>query len=163
MDSCCITVGLIPAWAGKTRIRSWCAGAPWAHPRVGGENLLPCYEALKGYGSSPRGRGKLCDSGHQSNNARLIPAWAGKTRARGLRRQDGAAHPRVGGENAAWRQSAQVYSGSSPRGRGKLFFTSDSQGVLRLIPAWAGKTVGIGYSMWEWTAHPRVGGENFLT
>ena len=50
--------------------------------------------------------------------------------------------------------------GSSPRGRGKPLTTAACLGLVRLIPAWAGKTM-------RWTtrrqsnpAHPRVGGEN---
>ena len=52
------SVGLIPAWAGKTSeaIRRSCL--IWAHPRVGGENLISVSRAPSGRGSSPRGRGK---------------------------------------------------------------------------------------------------------
>ena len=50
--------------------------------------------------------------------------------------------------------------GSSPRGRGKHGDESINGLDNRLIPAWAGKTVGIRASRGARTAHPRVGGEN---
>ena len=52
-------VGLIPAWAGKTRRPPGCGRTREAHPRVGGENS-------KENPAPPKA-------------AWLIPAWAGKT------------------------------------------------------------------------------------
>ena len=51
-------VGLIPAWAGKTRDAQLTCHALEAHPRVGGENLDKGAAGLMASGSSPRGRGK---------------------------------------------------------------------------------------------------------
>ena len=51
-------------------------------------------------------------------------------------------------------------AGSSPRGRGKLFFTLREALLAGLIPARAGKTV---LQRWKHSvrkAHPRAGGEN---
>ena len=73
-------VGLIPAWAGKTGLRSTGPGRGPAHPRVGGEN----------YYSPPETR----------SDSRLIPAWAGKTPSLMVVIVRLTAHPRVGGENA---------------------------------------------------------------
>ena len=74
-----------------------------AHPRVGGENSWPEAAPRLSAGSSPRGRGKPSRSSPLPYRRRLIPAWAGKTQricdALGL----APAHPRVGGENPAWR------------------------------------------------------------
>ena len=50
-------------------------------------------------GSSPRGRGKLAAQMREGLAARLIPAWAGKTRDTGPAYGDRPAHSRVGGEN----------------------------------------------------------------
>ena len=71
--------GLIPAWAGKTQIKTIIGAAKTAHPRVGGENLCDGLEVVGVAGSSPRGRGK--------------------PRSRRRRIRGGMAHPRVGGEN----------------------------------------------------------------
>ena len=53
-----IKMGLIPAWAGKTRRATTIGSHAGAHPRVGGENGRCGSAGLTGIGSSPRGRGK---------------------------------------------------------------------------------------------------------
>ena len=74
-----ISLGLIPAWAGKTYVGERAAGRFEAHPRVGGENReVRCFRSLS-VGSSPRGRGKLLVGRFVQARAGLIPAWAGKT------------------------------------------------------------------------------------
>ena len=71
--------GLIPAWAGKTRLGTAFVSSAAAHPRVGGENTSLRISDASVPGSSPRGRGKLERPFHQYEGGRLIPAWAGKT------------------------------------------------------------------------------------
>ena len=136
-------VRLIPARAGKTSA-SWCgtASSP-AHPRAGGENIVPRGRSARAGGSSPRGRGKLGDAGARALLAGLIPARAGKTggtrsrlcgrwahpRAGGENPKtptwgpSSPAHPRAGGENRGAPHRAESRGGSSPRGRGKHFLT----------------------------------------
>ena len=155
------SVGLIPAWAGKTGESQKGKGRTRAHPRVGGENIAT--EVFGGIvsGSSPRGRGK-----HQARvlldpEEGLIPAWAGKTSGPSPPRPRRRAHPRVGGENSAMPAPRALSAGSSPRGRGKreqFFRRFDHEG---LIPAWAGKTQVSNPKTAHSAAHPRVGGENF--
>ena len=70
------------------------------------------------------------------------------------------AHPRVGGENPEGVQDVLTNWGSSPRGRGKLSIGAGIAFALRLIPAWAGKTLFFQSSALLGWAHPRVGGEN---
>ena len=132
--------GLIPAWAGKTISCHWSATASPAHPRVGGENCSVESGVLVDGGSSPRGRGKrLVRRDHRAPD-RLIPAWAGKTTPNPSPQQPARAHPRVGGENHAYLCDQETLTGSSPRGRGKPLIDRYSVIILRLIPAWAGKT-----------------------
>ena len=133
-------LGLIPAWAGKTRTRPGALIPPPAHPRVGGENWRARPPPPSRRGSSPRGRGKLDRRYRARIRLRLIPAWAGKTHRRGEGRARTGAHPRVGGENSPETSDKDVVTGSSPRGRGKP--RTDGNGHRRrgLIPAWAGKT-----------------------
>ena len=151
---------LIPAWAGKTPTcfiaRAWRA----AHPRVGGENHAANPKTPCGGGSSPRGRGKQTEVIVMTNEMGLIPAWAGKTYFLIALPRRAWAHPRVGGENPVAGELRGVPCGSSPRGRGKRCASHSERQVIRLIPAWAGKTVSrpSGISLSE--AHPRVGGEN---
>ena len=90
---------LIPARAGKTRLRlrrpiGWRAhpraggenhrsprrrADDWAHPRAGGENTGDIEDAVREAGSSPRGRGKPHELQAIPHLAGLIPARAGKT------------------------------------------------------------------------------------
>ena len=114
-------IGLIPAWAGKT------------------PQSLPGYETRRG--SSPHGRGKRTSGSCQVSGRRLIPARAGKTV---LELDDGrlvAAHPRMGGENLVIKAKNAQRVGSSPHGRGKRVKAGHVREEVRLIPAWAGKTV----------------------
>ena len=133
-------LGLIPAWAGKTRRMGTPAAASWAHPRVGGENRLSQSRPTPPRGSSPRGRGKRDVGGRED--------------------RFGMAHPRVGGENRRPHGQSHLRRGSSPRGRGKPFRAVCTAFNGGLIPAWAGKTRRRDDDVSWRRAHPRVGGEN---
>ena len=152
--------GLIPTRAGKTcsRLLSACTRA--AHPRAGGENNMDPTDALGVWGSSPRGRGKRSRRIHLGRQHRLIPARAGKTSIWSCVIQTIRAHPRAGGENADTFQCGRPPWGSSPRGRGKRAVIDRALGLVRLIPARAGKTTVRGRRRRSLPAHPRAGGEN---
>ena len=70
---------LIPARAGKTRRDLEPTLTMTAHPRAGGENADGSQGELRGYGSSPRGRGKQVQFLESRAFDGLIPARAGKT------------------------------------------------------------------------------------
>ena len=111
---------LIPAHAGKTD-RAWRRGVhPQAHPRSRGENFTCLATTVVSSGSSPLTRGKPDQHGVVSPTVGLIPAHAGKTRAKTSSTSPSRAHPRSRGENV---------------GLSRL-----SGGRPRLIPAHAGKT-----------------------
>ena len=131
-----------------------------AHPRVGGENVVATSGMAWAIGSSPRGRGKRDVEVAHAELVGLIPARAGKTTRRFSPGPPGAAHPRVGGENACRMSTFRSEGGSSPRGRGKRQVEPDRCAWRRLIPAWAGKTSHDGRDDQRPRAHPRVGGEN---
>ena len=152
--------GLIPARAGKTRVPVGCHDQAEAHPRAGGENSLRLESAAWSPGSSPRGRGKR-EGGHPGlARGGLIPARAGKTRARPGRVRRPWAHPRAGGENSAPASAVLIAVGSSPRGRGKPHRGVPDRSGTGLIPARAGKTGAPPVVVLENRAHPRAGGEN---
>ena len=69
----------------------------------------------------------------------------------------------MGGENSDGIAGTRFDAGSSPRGRGKLQDASRRLRLLRLIPAWAGKTSTSHGCARRKPAHPRVGGENVIT
>ena len=152
--------GLIPAWAGKTRVRCPLVAGRAAHPRVGGENLEQSTGAIEAVGSSPRGRGKPAWGLRSLRAWRLIPAWAGKTTGTARAAVHRQAHPRVGGENSSLVATPTSAAGSSPRGRGKQNASPTGRVLKGLIPAWAGKTLVRRLGGHQAKAHPRVGGEN---
>ena len=92
-------LGLIPACAGKTVWKSSPLRPLQAHPRVCGENAIVCGVWFRCGGSSPRVRGKRAGEQKAILLLGLIPACAGKTRARTQKLDPNRAHPRVCGEN----------------------------------------------------------------
>ena len=132
--------GLIPARAGKTRLRILLTRSARAHPRACGEN---------GHAEDPVGpRG--C----------LIPARAGKTAHTGTPCTPNTAHPRACGENRNRIPTTTPSAGSSPRVRGKPSKLSSRVRRSRLIPARAGKTESLRAVVESAAAHPRACGEN---
>ena len=132
--------GLIPAHAGKTSRAFGGYAYMGAHPRSRGENLGQRCAACTNGGSSPLTRGKLYRFDPSACGRRLIPAHAGKTRARQGLGPAGPAHPRSRGENKLGRVSVSVQSGSSPLTRGKPVLAAALAAGVGLIPAHAGKT-----------------------
>ena len=111
-------------------------------------------------GSSPLTRGKLTRSGASGPWCGLIPAHAGKTTMSRVVGGGMTAHPRSRGENNL--SAAQMLQGlgSSPLTRGKLASPVDTVDAGRLIPAHAGKTLGLRGQRPQGEAHPRSRGEN---
>ena len=110
----------IPACAGKTPCRRHGWRSRREHPRVRGENSSLGKPAHNLKGTSPRARGKQCNTLTNAPNSRNIPACAGKT---GCEQQAGRVqgeHPRVRGENIAPPGEGRLQGGTSPRARGKL-------------------------------------------
>ena len=154
--------GLIPAHAGKTSRRENHRITPAAHPRACGENPALGNTITEDAGSSPRMRGKPTRGMMPSMVTGLIPAHAGKTRARTDLPLAPWAHPRACGENRNWSRIISRKSGSSPRMRGKPRETLLHVCGQGLIPAHAGKTSSQRSALQEPTAHPRACGENVL-
>ena len=176
-----IQARLIPAHAGKTLEAVGLHGFGPAHPRSRGEN--PCARSPTGatVGSSPLTRGKHVQESCGLAPSRLIPAHAGKTAdgvhfcvpfggssplTRGKPASAGksaarrVAHPRSRGENEGYSLDGRLDPGSSPLTRGKPLTICSSQSYRRLIPAHAGKTARVTWSLRPRWAHPRSRGEN---
>ena len=156
----CLTLGLIPAHAGKTRLMPLLCVLPWAHPRSRGENptLSTALDTLPG--SSPLTRGKQKMGRAPLAAWRLIPAHAGKTTGTARSAHFRRAHPRSRGENDGVVMMWAIRGGSSPLTRGKLQVVPEIRPVMRLIPAHAGKTCLGGVPGGWGEAHPRSRGEN---
>ena len=114
-------------------------------------------EASAEFGSSPLTRGKPAAGMRRTRRTRLIPAHAGKTDDDNGLACEWAAHPRSRGENMSFSLSVV---GSSPLTRGKPASAAVTGKPFRLIPAHAGKTVGVQNNPGLCSAHPRSRGEN---
>ena len=153
-------IGLIPAHAGKTSMRTATRLSRRAHPRSRGENAALTAGTGMKLGSSPLTRGKLLCRASRQDGRGLIPAHAGKTASPRRRSYAVRAHPRSRGENRLLRPRPRAPLGSSPLTRGKQVAVDGSRGVGGLIPAHAGKTVCPASGRWSRGAHPRSRGEN---
>ena len=131
---------VIPAWAGNTGLRVGVIGLETGHPRVGGEHGPQRPTDDPHLGSSPRGRGTRCSILPVPTIHRVIPAWAGNTRATVRPVMIEPGHPRVGGEHISSVMSSLFMPGSSPRGRGTHVAKLAELRPRRVIPAWAGNT-----------------------
>ena len=91
--------GIIPAYAGNTRIALFRFRKIWDHPRVCGEHWSYQLSTMFPEGSSPRMRGTQTMADQPQATPGIIPAYAGNTysiRAKKLFPKD---HPRVCGEH----------------------------------------------------------------
>ncbi len=111
---------ITPAYAGKTGRGGMYQATATDHPRVCGENLERKGFIVTKTGSPPRMRGKHTANLRKLPNARITPAYAGKTlngRVNARRNKD---HPRVCGENTVMCYCNTQPTGSPPQVRGKL-------------------------------------------
>ena len=109
----------IPAWAGETSRRIDTPELNEVYPRVGGGNIYSPSGVYCPRGLSPRGRGKLSRRLYRRQIFRSIPAWAGETRNPAATHRLSRVYPRVGGGNSSAKSGADMVKGLSPRGRGK--------------------------------------------
>ena len=92
----------------------------------------------------------------------IIPAYAGSTGRRTARSRPKSDHPRIRGEHFTRRSKITLIVGSSPHTRGARFLDKGSQFVYRIIPAYAGSTLGSLPSGTACPDHPRIRGEHLL-
>ena len=90
-------IGLIPAYAGRTRAIGYVRDLIEAHPRLRGADNLTSVVAGSMMGSSPLTRGGRPNLGIQQCRVGLIPAYAGRTGPCVWSAQCGRAHPRLRG------------------------------------------------------------------
>ena len=153
-------MGIIPACAGNTRYEHTDNSPPRDHPRVCGEHSVSLTFDVAPLGSSPRVRGtrRMCLA--RERNRGIIPACAGNTNPRQLKRFNARDHPRVCGEHGMPHTVILCGLGSSPRVRGTLPHgpgRADSRGI---IPACAGNTQARCAHSAPARDHPRVCGEH---
>ncbi len=144
--------GLIPAYAGRTSKSSGSFSEIGAHPRLRGADLDEIGFMPRDVGSSPLTRGGPLWVFLSVVAGGLIPAYAGRTVMVGEVSDIVRAHPRLRGADPAIPGSSSEVAGSSPLTRGGLAWAMFAFGIVRLIPAYAGRTRGIP----SWSASPRA-------
>ena len=133
--------GIIPAYAGNTRLQRYQHERCRDHPRVCGEHMASQLKFALCSGSSPRMRGTRSVRYVCVQGAGIIPAYAGNTKRSVRLRPRRRDHPRVCGEHWLRGYLKKYEGGSSPRMRGtpsRALATSSSWGI---IPAYAGNTI----------------------
>ena len=96
---------IIPAYAGSTRLRAFADTRRRDHPRIRGEHSGQSQVAVGFDGSSPHTRGARVQHQPVKAQPRIIPAYAGSTRATARIWRAPRDHPRIRGEHGggwAW-------------------------------------------------------------
>ena len=155
--SCC---GIIPAYAGNTRLAAWSAGCRGDHPRVCGEHVRNSIVSWCSSGSSPRMRGTRLATRPKTRSDGIIPAYAGNTSSSNRATVGTGDHPRVCGEHLTSCVMVVSSMGSSPRMRGTLVVAELLGHESGIIPAYAGNTWNRQRQASPCWDHPRVCGEH---
>ena len=120
-DSNLRVIGIIPAYAGSTRVYKVC-------------------NAIE-EGSSPRMRGAPVPAAPHADRLGIIPAYAGSTSKILAPHSSQRDHPRVCGEHFNQPPKSLLVPGSSPRMRGARAGWCAARSAGRIIPAYAGSTL----------------------
>ena len=173
--------GIIPAYAGSTRIRNIPNGITLGssphmrgalaalcrrrvtradHPRIRGEHGASQDAQYGGEGSSPHTRGALNEIGVGDARGRIIPAYAGSTAKRGALSCRCRDHPRIRGEHTYANMEQESILGSSPHTRGAHAAVRIVSFGADIIPAYAGSTPATVHGRRRRRDHPRIRGEH---
>ena len=151
---------IIPAYAGSTVRRASSTWSTADHPRIRGEHGVGHDEAVVDGGSSPHTRGARWTFAAMATRPRIIPAYAGSTRAPAWARGPAPDHPRIRGEHGLVRRRDPHLPGSSPHTRGAPDQLDVPRLDLRIIPAYAGSTGAPPKAGARLGDHPRIRGEH---
>ena len=153
------SIRITPAYAGKRSICRMISGGKWDHPRLCGEKKAKEMLRRNYAGSPPPMRGKVFTASTPCVSARITPAYAGKSGSGGGSYSNCEDHPRLCGEKLDIAEAVQEDKGSPPPMRGKDSVTLYRDHVVRITPAYAGKSSCDWFrrsSCWD---HPRLCGE----
>ena len=151
---------IIPAYAGSTPGLVGCERFRGDHPRIRGEHQRAPVCARHQVGSSPHTRGARRAAARRHARLRIIPAYAGSTRALNPGGVFSADHPRIRGEHSGLPLAEWRRAGSSPHTRGAPKTTLDAVPQARIIPAYAGSTPETPRGACSSADHPRIRGEH---
>ena len=132
--------GITPAYAGKRMLYARAVRRDRDHPRVCGEKPGRPFTKTSSMGSPPRMRGKGPAAATDLPGPGITPAYAGKSTSASLRISWSRDHPRVCGEKIRVASPRITQRGSPPRMRGKGGSSSFWRLLVRITPAYAGKS-----------------------
>ena len=151
---------IIPAYAGSTDSEGTLLVSVRDHPRIRGEHGTAKKNSPNSNGSSPHTRGAHVHVRLRNDIARIIPAYAGSTRASAASFCHEADHPRIRGEHCPRGAGPVGVDGSSPHTRGAPSSSHTFVPHSGIIPAYAGSTScawGVSHFLAD---HPRIRGEH---
>ena len=135
----CVSVGITPAYAGKSSKQNFDFFFFQDHPRLCGEkSTLSCIVEFS-LGSPPPMRGKVLRMPEKSPQKRITPAYAGKREFGYYVSKICTDHPRLCGEKRWCILCDASMIGSPPPMRGKGKTCSSTTSRTRITPAYAGK------------------------
>jgi len=132
--------GITPAYAGKSFFYSLLIDIAEDHPRIRGEKSPERISSLFSSGSPPHTRGKVWAREKGYDDVRITPAYAGKSMAPAVASMPIQDHPRIRGEKTMKMAEKDFLRGSPPHTRGKGNMRKNCGKVLRITPAYAGKS-----------------------
>ena len=106
-------------------------------------------------------RGKAKAGDRDRIEGRITPAYAGKSGDAEERYFAIGDHPRLCGEKVKRFWLSVSFGGSPPPMRGKVFLAPLVLSVIRITPAYAGKSSGNSFVTVSHRDHPRLCGEKF--
>ena len=153
-------IGIIPAYAGSTRLACAHEQLRRDHPRIRGEHHRGASICTSASGSSPHTRGAQFPGGGGEGDLGIIPAYAGSTCRGATAGGSTRDHPRIRGEHKCGSREKTANPGSSPHTRGARADRFDGDGLCRIIPAYAGSTFRGVFGCAQVEDHPRIRGEH---
>ena len=153
------TIGITPAYAGKSGSGCDLQTHRWDHPRMCGEKDSIIIHHRKEQGSPPRMREKGLLTILTYMYFRITPAHAGKSSCSSADNSIEQDHPRVCGEKSAPGWRSWYAPGSPPHVRGKEQMLQQAGRVWGITPACAGKSAEDAQSQRPGKDHPRMCGE----
>ena len=136
-----VLVGITPAHAGKSPVRSVSRKRYWDHPRACGEKIEEMLVIIQLIGSPPRMRGKGQFHTGVVAMTGITPAHAGKRTNLFMNSPKARDHPRACGEKRPVSRYDFGHGGSPPRMRGKGVICTIPRGIFGITPAHAGKSL----------------------
>ena len=154
-----VTIGITPAYAGKSLTDPQPVFSNQDHPRLCGEKFVMRSRRLLCLGSPPPMRGKVVQAIPDILRKRITPAYAGKSPA--LRPEFAAEqdHPRLCGEKLNTSRRRLCGTGSPPPMRGKAPHNRVFLQQSGITPAYAGKSITVAVLHFVQRDHPRLCGE----